>query len=91
MKLVSWNVNGLRAVCGKGFADICLIPRKLYADKPAVVIELKKNADAKGAIDQIKAKNYVNALKDYKGNLLLCGINYDEEKKHTCVIEKMEL
>lgn len=22
MKLVSWNVNGLRAVCGKGFADI---------------------------------------------------------------------
>ena len=22
MKLVSWNVNGLRAVLGKGFADI---------------------------------------------------------------------
>lgn len=22
MKLISWNVNGLRAVCGKGFADI---------------------------------------------------------------------
>ena len=22
MKLVSWNVNGLRAVVGKGFADI---------------------------------------------------------------------
>ena len=22
MKLVSWNVNGLRAVCGKGFADV---------------------------------------------------------------------
>ena len=22
MKFVSWNVNGLRAVCGKGFADI---------------------------------------------------------------------
>ena len=76
---------------GKGFADICLIPRKLYADKAAVVIELKKNTDAKGAIDQTKAKNYVSALKDYKGNLFLCGINYDEEKKHTCVTEKMEL
>lgn len=22
MKLISWNVNGLRAICGKGFADI---------------------------------------------------------------------
>ena len=22
MKLVSWNVNGLRAIVGKGFADI---------------------------------------------------------------------
>ena len=21
-KFISWNVNGLRAVCGKGFADI---------------------------------------------------------------------
>ena len=24
MKLISWNVNGLRAVCGKGFADLFL-------------------------------------------------------------------
>lgn len=75
---------------GKGFADICLIPRKLYADKPAVVIELKKDKDAKGAIDQIKRKEYVRALEDYKGNLLLVGINYDKEKKHTCIIERME-
>lgn len=74
---------------GKGFADICLIPRQLYADKPAVVIELKKDKDAKGAIDQIKQKNYVQALEDYKDNLLLVGINYDKDKKHTCVIEKL--
>ena len=26
---------------GKGFADICMIPRKKYTQKPAVVIELK--------------------------------------------------
>ena len=40
MKLVSWNVNGLRAVAGKGFADIfeqfdadcvCLQETKLQA------------------------------------------------------------
>ena len=39
-KFVSWNVNGLRAVCGKGFADIfteldadffCLQETKLQA------------------------------------------------------------
>jgi len=74
---------------GKGFADICLIPRQLHADKPAVVIELKRDRNAQGAIDQIKRKNYVRALEDYKGNLLLVGINYDKDKKHTCVIEKM--
>jgi len=74
---------------GKGFADICLIPRQLHADKPAVVIELKKDKGAQGAIDQIRQKNYVQALEDYKGNLLLVGINYGKDKKHTCVIEKM--
>ena len=73
---------------GKGFADICLIPRPLHADKPAVVIELKRGKTAQEAIDQIKAKNYVKVLEDYKGNLLLVGINYDKEKKHTCRIEK---
>lgn len=76
---------------GKGFADICLIPRQLHADKPAVVIELKKDKDAEGAIAQIKQKHYVKALDDYKGNLLLVGINYDKDKKHSCVIEKMAI
>lgn len=76
---------------GKGFADICLIPRLLHADKPAVVIELKRDRTAQGAIDQIKAKNYVKVLEDYRGNLLLVGINYDKEKKHSCKIEKITL
>lgn len=75
---------------GKGFADICFIPRKLHLDKPAVVIELKWDKSAEGAIAQIKNKQYVEALKDYRGNLLLAGINYDKKnKKHTCVIEQM--
>lgn len=77
---------------GKGFADICFIPRKLHADKPAAVIELKWDKTASGAIAQIKEKQYVEALKDYHGNLLLAGINYDKEtKKHSCVIEKYEM
>ncbi len=75
---------------GKGFADICLIPRKMHMDKPAVVIELKWDKDAAGAIAQIKNKNYVDALKDYEGNLLLAGISHDKKSKtHTCIIEKV--
>lgn len=74
---------------GNGFADICLIPRKLHADKPAAVIELKKDKDAQGAIAQIKQKHYASTLEDYKGDLLLVGINYDKDKNHRCIIEKV--
>ena len=77
---------------GKGFADICFIPRKKHMDKPAVVIELKWDKTAEGAIDQIKQKQYIDSLKEYHGELLLAGINYDKKtKEHTCVIEKCKL
>ena len=76
---------------GKGFADICFLPRKLYAETPAVVVELKWDKDVYGAIEQIKNRQYVEALKDYQGNILLAGISYDKKtKEHTCVIEKMQ-
>ena len=75
---------------GKGFADICFIPRKIHLDKPAVIIELKCDKTAQGAIRQIKEKQYVDALDEYRGELLLVGINYDKgTKMHTCVIEQM--
>ena len=76
---------------GKGFADICLIPRKLHAEKPAAVIELKWDKSAEGALAQIREKRYGEALKEYHGNLLLAGISYDKgTKKHACVIERMK-
>ena len=76
---------------GKGFADICLIPRKLHAEKPAAVIELKWDKSAEGALAQIREKRYGEALKEYHGNLLLAGISYDKgTKKHACVIERVE-
>ncbi len=76
---------------GKGFADICFIPRRLHQDKPAVMIELKYDHSASGALEQIKERQYAGALKEYRGNLLLVGINYDKKtKKHTCVIERMQ-
>jgi hypothetical protein len=75
---------------GIGFADIVYIP-KGGSDKPAMVVELKYSKKAKTAIEQIKTKQYPSSLSQYKGNLLLVGINYDKEtKEHTCVIEKYE-
>lgn len=75
---------------GKGFADIVYIPRKKYPDKPAMVVELKWDQDAAGAIRQIKEKQYCESLKEYQGNLLLVGINYDRKtKKYICVIQKI--
>ena len=42
---------------GKGFADVCMIPRKRHLDKPAVIIELKWDKSTVGALEQIKEKN----------------------------------
>ena len=64
----------------------------MHFNKPAVIMELKWDKSAKGAISQIKEKQYVDALKEYRGNLLLVGVNYDKQTKHhTCMIEKIYL
>ena len=74
---------------GKGFADLVLIPRD-PVQYPAIVLELKYNKDAESAIAQIKQKNYIGKVSDYAGDVLLVGINYDNQtKEHTCRIEKM--
>ena len=66
------------------------IPNAEYSDKAAMIVELKWNKTAEGAITQIKNRNYVQALDDYKGEVLLVGINYDKEKKeHQCAIESI--
>ena len=75
---------------GKGFADIAFLPRK-HTNKPALIVELKWDKSAQGAICQIKDKQYVGALEEYADNLLMVGINYDKtNKKHECIIEKYE-
>ena len=74
---------------GKGFADIVFIPRKKFPDKPAMVVELKWNKSAEGAISQIKNKEYCASLEEYKGDLLMVGINYNKKtREHTCIIEE---
>ncbi len=79
---------------GKGFADICYIPKPKHTDKSAVIVELKWNQSADTALDQIRRREYPAKLAAYHGNLLLCGINYDREdaeKKHRCRIEKFSI
>ncbi|MBP5456959.1 MAG: AAA family ATPase [Paludibacteraceae bacterium] len=74
---------------GKGYADLVLIP--YLPNIPAMVIELKHNKSAESALQQIKEKNYCQALNNYKGDLLFVGISYDEKtKEHKCRIEKLE-
>ena len=73
---------------GKGFADLTFIPRK-GVDAPAMVIELKYNNSADNALEQIKHKNYTEKLSAFSGEILLVGISYDDNKGHTCLIEKI--
>ena len=75
---------------GKGYADLVFIPKSTSA-MPVMVIELKWNKTADGAIEQIKNNNYPQVLKGYGREILLVGINYDvKSQKHTCKIEKYE-
>ena len=75
---------------GKGFADVVYLPKR-DIDRPALVVELKWNQSAQGAIAQIKDKQYANWLEGYTGKILLIGISYDEKKGNTCVIEEYKL
>ena len=76
---------------GKGFADVVFLPRK-KSKKPAMIIELKWDKSASGAIQQIKDKQYTGALKHDTNEILLVGINYlKKTKKHECVIESYKI
>ena len=73
---------------GEGYADIVYFP-KSGKGVPALLVELKWNKSAVGAIRQIKDKQYPNVLEGYGGELLLVGINYDKDsREYECRIEK---
>lgn len=76
---------------GKGFADIVYLPRR-EENLPALLVELKWNKSAVSALQQIKDRCYAGILKNYTGDILLVGINYDKKtKKHECKIEKYKI
>ncbi len=77
---------------GRGFADVVFLPLP-SSRRPALVVELKYDKTAGAAIQQIRDRQYTQALEGYSGKILLVGINYDREnvnKPHSCVIEKLE-
>lgn len=77
---------------GKGFADIVFLPLP-YTNKPAIVVELKYNKTVQAAIQQMKDRQYIQALENYVGEILLVGVNYNKDnvnKPHHCVIEKIK-
>ena len=77
---------------GEGYADIVYLPRR-DSGWPALLIELKWNESAEGAIAQIKERNYPSVLKGIGCPVLLVGISYNKrvntKKTHFCKIEEM--
>ena len=65
---------------GYGYADVVFLPLP-SRNKPAGEVELKYDKTAEGAIRQIKDKKYSDIWKDYAGEVVLVGINYDKEKR----------
>ena len=78
---------------GRGYADIVFLPLP-HTGKPALVVELKYDRSVNAAIQQIKDRQYTQALEGYVGEILLVGVNYDRDdpnKPHSCVIEKVQM
>ena len=77
---------------GEGYVDIAYIP-KHDSEWPALVIELKWNESAEGAIAQILRKKYPESLENFGNKIVLVGISYGKDssggdKKHHCRIIK---
>ena len=79
---------------GEGYVDIAYLP-KPRTSLPAIVMELKWNKSAIGAIQQIKDRNYPEKIKPFVNEMILVGVNYDKDapigqRKHICSIEKLK-
>lgn len=72
---------------GKGFADVVYLPKR-DMNVPALIVELKWDKSAQGAIDQINEKGYTDWVNGYTEEVLLIGVSYRKEtKEHSCKIK----
>ncbi len=72
-----------------GRSDVTLIPKD-NSHFP-MIFELKSGGTPDEAISQIKEKEYVNGLGDYKGKVILVGISYTKRLKHSSKVEIIEI
>ena len=76
---------------GHGYADLVYIPMP-NVHMPILLIELKVDTIAEGAISQIHEKKYHKLFENVHGEIVLCGISYDSKtKRHKCKIEKVTI
>ena len=74
------------AKSGKGYCDYLFLPKK--GQNTAIILELKVDGTCEAAIQQIKAKNYIQQAAGCE-RVLYVGINYDKKSKtHQCIIEE---
>ena len=75
-------------VSAKGRADFAFYP--ININRPAFIVELKKDDTPENAIAQIRERDYFSAFENYKGKKMLIGIVYDsKDKKHSVKIEEL--
>ena len=56
-----------------------------------MIVELKYDGSAEGAIAQIRDRRYPTIVSEITGDILLVGINYNKKtKRHECHIKKWE-
>lgn len=85
---VGFTEKETQTLCNKYKMDFAEC--KAWYDGYSFLIELKWNQDAETAIRQIQEKEYEGTLKNFAGEVLLVGINYDKRtKKHECKIQKV--
>lgn len=80
-----------------GNTDFASVRKDEYVDKSQLIAYInhvlgtqRNDHSAEGAIRQIKEKQYIDALSDYVGEVVLVGVNYDKKtKQHECVIERL--
>ena len=87
-RMIRLSVNCLQAMVSQ---TLFFLPLP-FSKKPALVVELKYDKSANTAMQQIRDRQYIQALEGYSGEILLVGVNYDRDsdnKPHSCVIERL--
>ena len=65
---------------GRGMAGVVFLPKRRSV-LPAMIVELKGNQAAEGAIQQINDRKYPKVLENYDGEIVLVGVSLTKRIK----------